>query len=254
MKDKINDALLNVGEYTLFFNRFFRNIFRKGFEWQEFMRQCFKIGNQTLGIILLTGFVIGFVLTLQSIPTLKDFGALSFTPAMVSVSVFRELGPVITALICAGKISSGIGAELGSMRVTEQIDAMEVSGANPTQYLVVTRILACFFMIPLLTIFANGAALLGGYLGMNTMTDMTMGLYFRKSFSALAFTDLFPSLIKTFFFGLAIGLIGCYKGIFSTGGTESVGEAAKSAVVTSSVWIIIIDAIAVQITNILYYQ
>ncbi len=254
MKEQINSALLNIGEYTHFFLRFIRNIFRKGFEWQEFFRQCFKIGNQTLGIIVLTGFVIGFVLTLQSVPVLKDFGALSYTPGMVAVSVFRELGPVITALICAGKISSGIGAELGSMRVTEQIDAMEISGANPTQYLVVTRILACFLMIPLLTIFANAAALLGGFAGMITVSDMTLSLYFRKSFSALGFSDVFPSLIKTFFFGLAIGLIGSFKGIFSKGGTESVGEAAKSAVVTSSVWIIIIDAIAVQITNILYYS
>jgi phospholipid/cholesterol/gamma-HCH transport system permease protein len=243
-----------VGEYGNFFSNFFKNIFRKGFEWNEFIKQCYTIGYKSLGIVVLTGFIIGFVLTLQSIPTLRQFGATSFVPSMVSVSVLREIGPVITALICAGKIASSIGAELGSMKVTEQIDAMEVSGANPMQYLVVTKILACFLMIPLLTLFADMAALIGGFAGVNSVNKMSALLYFRKSFSVLQFSDVIPSVIKTFFFGIVIGFIGCYKGFNANNGTASVGLAANSAVVTASIWIIIIDAIAVQLTSVFVYS
>src|SRR5882724_5311032 len=142
-------SLENIGDAASFFGSFFRNTFKKGFEWNELFRQGFMIGYKSIGIVLLTGFILGFVLTLQSAPTLKQFGAQSFVPRMVSVSMIREIGPVIIALICAGKIASGIGAELGSMNVTEQIDAMEVSGASPMQFLVVTRILVCTMMIPL---------------------------------------------------------------------------------------------------------
>ena len=254
MTAKAKELFESVGDYGVFFSNFFRNIFRKGFEWNEFVKQCYSIGYKSLGIVVLTGFIIGFVLTLQSIPTLKDFGATSFVPSMVSVSVLREIGPVITALICAGKIASSIGAELGSMKVTEQIDAMEISGANPVQYLVVTRILACFLMVPLLTLFADIAALLGGYVGINTASNMSALLYFRKSFAILEFSDVLPSVIKTFFFGLVIGLIGCYKGFNSNNGTESVGLAANSAVVMASIWIILIDAIAVQLTSVFVYS
>jgi phospholipid/cholesterol/gamma-HCH transport system permease protein len=185
---------------------------------------------------------------------MKQFGAVSFIPGMVSISVIREIGPVIVALICAGKISSSIGAELGSMNVTEQIDAMEVSGANPVQYLVVTRILACIIMIPLLTIFADVIALFGGFTATNLGGEMGSWLYFYKATSVLEFSDLIPSFIKTILFGFAIGFVGCYKGFHSNRGTESVGLAANSAVVTASVWIIIIDAIVVQVTNAFVYS
>ena len=237
-----------------FFTFFVRNIFKGGFEWNEFLRQCFLIGYKSFGIVIITGFVLGFVFTLQSLPTLKEFGAQSYVPNMVSISLFREIGPVITGLICAGKIASSIGAELGSMKVTEQIDAMEISGANPMQYLVVTRILACTLMIPLLTLFADAMSLVGGYIGINTSSSMSMQLYFSKSIQALNFTDLFPAIIKTIFFGFAIGLIGCYKGYTSNKGTESVGLAANSAVVAATVWIIALDAVAVQLTSVFIYN
>ena len=243
-----------IGEQGVFFTSFCKNIFRNGFEWEELMRQCYLIGYRSLGIVMITGFILGFVLTLQSIPTLKEFGAQNYTPSMVSISVIREIGPVITALICAGKIASSIGAELGSMRVTEQIDAMEISGANPMQYLVVTKILACIVMVPLLTLVADGIALFGGYAGMNISGHMNATLYFAKSFSGLAFTDVIPSVIKTFFFGFTIGFVGCYKGMNAKNGTESVGLAANASVVTASIWIIIIDAVAVQITSALVYN
>ena len=253
-KYSLNPVFLNVAEQTLFFRSFVRNTLKKGFEWQEFSRQAYIIGYKSIGIIALTGFILGLVLTIQSQPTMKQFGATGYIPGMVSVSVIREIGPVIVALICAGKISSSIGAELGSMNVTEQIDAMIVSGANPMQYLVVTRILACIIMIPLLTIFADVVALVGGFAATRLDGDMSAWLYFYKSTAILDFSDVIPSLIKTILFGFAIGFVGCYKGFNSNRGTESVGLAANSAVVTASIWIIVIDAIVVQITNSFVYS
>jgi phospholipid/cholesterol/gamma-HCH transport system permease protein len=247
-------TLMYIGDQAYFFRSFFRNIFKKGFEWEELTRQAYIIGYKSIGICALTGFILGIVFTLQSQPTLKDFGAESYIPGMVSVSIIREIGPVIIALICAGKIASSIGAELGSMNVSEQIDAMEVSGANPVQFLVVTRILACTFMIPLLTVFADAMALLGGFTATALSGQMTLQLYFNKATTILDYSDLVPSVIKTVLFGFTIGFIGCFKGFNSNKGTESVGIAANSAVVTSSIWIIVIDAIVVQVTNSLVYS
>lgn len=243
-----------IGDQAIFAADFVRNIFRSGFEWNELVRQCYIIGYKSFGLICITGFVLGFVLTIQSAPTMKAFGAESYIPNMVTISMVREIGPVIIALTCAGKIASSIGAELASMKVTEQIDAMSVSGASPVQYLVVTRILACIVMVPLLTIMADSVAFIGGYIGSNIVGNVSITLYFNKSFAALAFTDLFPALIKTFFFGFAIGFVGCYKGYNSTNGTEGVGIAANSAVVNASLWIIVMDAIAVQLTDIFAYN
>lgn len=248
-----SDTLVHIADHAYFLRSFFRNMFKKGFEWEELFRQGYIIGYRSTGICALTGFILGIVLTLQSQPTLKDFGAESFIPGMVSVSVIREIGPVIIALICAGKVASSIGAELGSMNVTEQIDAMEVSGANPVQFLVVTRILACTFMIPLLTVFADAMAMLGGFIATAFSDQMTMKLYFNKAITILDYTDLLPALFKTILFGFTIGFIGCYKGFHSNKGTESVGLAANSAVVTASIWIIIIDALVVQLTSSLFY-
>jgi phospholipid/cholesterol/gamma-HCH transport system permease protein len=250
----IGSVFEESGNQVNFFARFFRNTFKKGFEWNEFVRQCYVIGYRSIGIVILTGFILGFVLTLQSLPTLKVFGAQNYVPSMVTISVMREIGPVIIGLICAGKIASGIGAELGSMNVTEQIDAMEVSGANPVQYLVVTRILACTIMIPVLTLLADTVAMLGGFFGVNLSMSMSAQLYFTKSFNDVVFGDFFPALIKTFLFGFAIGFIGCYKGYHTNQGTESVGVAANTAVVTASIWIILIDAITVQITDAFVYN
>jgi phospholipid/cholesterol/gamma-HCH transport system permease protein len=161
---------------------------------------------------------------------------------------------VIIALICAGKIASSMGAELSSMKVSEQIDAMEVSGANPLQYLVVTRILACILMIPLLTLMADACAIFGGFVASNINSSITLTLYFKKAFGPLEFVDLVPAVIKSIFFGFAIGFAGCYKGYHANKGTESVGRAANSAVVTASLWVIILDAIAVQLTSVIVYN
>jgi phospholipid/cholesterol/gamma-HCH transport system permease protein len=254
MTASIRKGFEEVGNQVVFMGGFFKNSFRRGFEWNEFIRQCFIIGYKSFSLVGITGFILGFVFTLQSEPTLKAFGAESFVPSMVAISMIRKIGPVIIALICAGKISSSIGAELGSMKVSEQIDAIEVSGANPMQYLVVTRILACTIMIPLLTLMADALSLVGGWVAANISGQFTFLLYFNKAFSALTFSDLIPAVIKTVFFGFAIGFVGCYKGYNSNRGTESVGVAANSAVVNASLWIIFLDAIAVQLTSVFAYN
>ena len=195
---------------------------------------------------------MGLVLTIQSRPTLAEFGAESWLPGMVALSLIREIAPVITALICAGKIASGIGAELGSMKVTEQIDAMEVSAINPFKYLVVTRILAATLMVPILVVFADAVGIIGGFAGINIHSDVNMVRYTGQVIESLDFVDIIPATIKTFFFGFFIGMIGCYKGFTASNGTESVGKAANSAVVVASLSIFIIDMLAVQITDLFY--
>ena len=209
------------------------------------------IGNRSLGLVGITGFILGLVMTIQSRPTMAQFGAEDRIPSMVSVSIIREIGPVVIALICAGKIGSGIGAELGSMKVTEQIDAMEVSGTNPFKYLVVTRVWATTFMVPLLVIFADVVAMYGSYLAVNIRGDTSLALFTQQFVDILAFSDVLPAFIKTFFFGFAIGIIGCYKGYTSNKGTEGVGLAANSAVVVASLMVFILDLLAVQITDLL---
>lgn len=243
-----------IGDQVAFFFKFFKNIFAGGFEWSEFVRQCYEIGYRSLMLVGITSFIMGVVLILQLRPTLVAFGAASMLPRTLSVSFIREIGPVIIAVICAGKIASSIGAELGSMKVTEQLDAMEVSGANPTQYLVVTRIIATTIMVPLLSVLGDAIGLFGGFLALNIRDSMSFQLYFTKVIGALDFTDFVPALVKTVFFGFAIGFVGCYKGFTSNKGTESVGIAANSAVVTASLWIFVIDAIAVQITSLIFYK
>jgi phospholipid/cholesterol/gamma-HCH transport system permease protein len=246
--------LASIGDQWVFFGRFMRNIFSGGFEWQEFIRQCYEIGYRSMMLVGITSFIMGLVLILQLRPSLASFGQEGMLPKTLTVSLIREIGPVITALICAGKISSSIGAELGSMKVTEQIDAMEVSGANPIQYLVVTRILATTFMVPLLSIIGDLIGLLGGFIAININDSVSGTLYFHKCLTSIDYTDFLPAFVKTILFGLAIGFIGCYKGYNSNRGTESVGLAANSAVVTASLWIFVIDAIAVQLTSILFYH
>lgn len=159
------------------------------------------------------------------------------------------MGPVITALICAGKIGSSMGAELGSMRVTEQIDAMEVSSANPIKFLIVPRVLAAMLMIPILSIYANAMGILGSWIGINIKGDLNFFLFISQAFGKVEFMDLLPAVIKSFFFGAVIGLVGCYKGFNAGRGTESVGVAANTAVVTASFLVILVDLIAVQITD-----
>src|ERR1019366_3680228 len=174
----LRDFFEEVAKLTLFTFRFFKEVVKPPYEFNELAKHSYIVGCKSLPLVGITGFIMGLVLTIQSRPTLAQFGAESWLPAMVAVSIIREIGPVITALICAGKVGSGIGAELASMKVTEQIDAMEVSGINPFKYLVVTRVVAAVLMIPILVIFADGVGLFGSYIGVNIMGDVGLRLYF----------------------------------------------------------------------------
>lgn len=243
--------LSEVADVFIFITILLKETFTWDFEFKEFLRQCYQIGYKSLPLVSVTGAIMGLVLTIQTRPVLADFGAVSMLPGMVTLSLIREIGPVITALICAGKIGSGMGAELGSMKVTEQIEAMEVSSINPMRYLVVTRVLAATIMIPLLVLYADGLGILGGWIGSNIKGNVSFLLYFSQAFRVVDFLDFLPAFIKSFFFGAAIGLVGCYKGYNAGRGTESVGIAANSAVVMASLLVIIIDLIAVQISDML---
>src|ERR1700761_2489171 len=245
------DYFYRAGDLTAFMLRFFREAVKPPYEWREIFYQCYLVGYKSTFLIGLTAVFMGAVLSIQSRPSMAAFGAISLIPGMVSVSVVREIGPVITALICCGKVGSRMGAELGSMRVTEQIDAMEVSAINPFHFLVVSRTLATTLMIPLLAIISDAIAFVGAYLAMNIHDTMTPRHFFQVAMSHLEFIDIFPAIIKTFFFGYVIGIIGCYKGYRARRGTESVGVAANSAVVAASLAIFIIDMLAAQITDLL---
>ncbi len=247
------EFLQETGKLSSFAARIFKEGFKPRYEFSEFIKQCYVLGYKSLPLVALTAFIIGLVLTMQLRPTMVKYGVEVQIPAMVGISIVREIGPILTALIFAGKIGSSIGAELGSMKVTEQIDAMEVSGTNPFKYLVVTRTLASTLMLPVLVLIADAIALYGSYLGENLYEPLTIGLFYRKVFENLVYIDFIPAFIKTFFFGFAVGIIGCYKGYFSDKGTEGVGHSANSSVVLSSVVIFIIDLIAVQIADIFQY-
>ncbi len=253
MKAKaLNKLLSDAGDLYQFAIRFFKEGFKPRFEFSEMIRQCYYIGNKTLPLVGVTGFIMGLVITIQSHPSMEAFGAQSWLPSVVSVSLIREIVPVITALICAGKIGSGIGAELGSMKVTEQIDAMEVSGTNPFKYLVVTRVFAVMLMLPLLVILSDVIALYGSFLGINMKQVVSFHLFTNEVFEKLTFGDVLPSIVKSVFFGFAIGIVGCFKGYYTKNGTQGVGQAANSAVVVSTFVVFIIDLMAAQIADIFH--
>ena len=240
-----------AGAMTRFAGMFFEKGFRPRYEFRAFIKQCYVIGYQSLPLVGITGFIMGLVLTMQLRPSMVDYGAETQLPAVIGLAIIREIGPVITALIFAGKIGSSIGAELGSMRVTEQIDAMEVSGTNPYKYLVVTRVAAATLMLPVLVILSDAISLYGAYLGVNIKAVTSPNLFVTQVFKVLDYSDVLPAIIKTFFFGFAVGMIGCFKGYNSKKGTEGVGRSANSAVVVSSLAIFIIDLIMVQVTEIM---
>src|SRR5665647_2764313 len=189
-KAEVSNFLTDFADVLLFINSTIKETFSRNFEFKEFLHQCFQIGNKTLPLISVTGIIMGLVLTIQSRPSLAKFGADAMLPGMVAVSLIREMGPVITALICAGKIGSGMGAELGSMKVTEQIEAMEVSSTNPMRFLVVTRVLAATLMIPLLILYADALGILGCWAGANIKGDVSFTLFTSQAFSPVSYTHL----------------------------------------------------------------
>lgn len=256
LKSQIEVSLKNflneLGDILLFTADTVRQFFVGPFEFKEIIKQGYFVGVKTLPLISITGFIMGLVLTMQTRPVLAEFGAQSMLPGMISVSIIREIGPVITALLCAGKISSGMGAELGAMKVTEQLDAMEVSGTKPLNFVVATRVIATTVLVPILVFYADTIALLGSFFAIRMHENISLMLFFSQAGDSLDFIDLFPATIKTIFFGFFIGLIGCYRGYTTSRGTEAVGLSANSAVVTASLVIFIIDLIAVQLSDFIH--
>lgn len=233
--------------------RFILNYFQEGlrppYEFSEIGRQCFKIGCDSLPLISLTGFIIGVVFTKQSRPSLSDFGATSWLPSLIGIAVFRALAPLVTALICAGKVGSSIGAELGAMKVTEQIEAMDVSASKPYKYLVFTRVTACMMMLPLLMLYTSFVALMGSFININANEHISLPTFIANAFDKITFLDLKAAVIKAAVFGFTIGMVACYKGFNTIRGTEGVGKAANGAVVTAMYLIFIEEMMLVQVVG-----
>ncbi len=249
----IDEYFISVHKAYSFVALFFKQAFRPPFHFREIINQCFEVGLKSLTLITLTGFVTGVVFTKQSRPSLEVFGAASWLPSLISIALVRALGPLVTALICAGKVGSSIGAELGSMRVTEQIDAMEVSAINPFKYLVVTRVMATTIAVPILSMYCSFVGLMGSYFNVHSNEDTSFINFFLNGFETITFLDLFSAVFKSIVFGFTIGVVGCYKGFNAVQGTRGVGKAANKAVVVSMFLIFIEEIAIVQMSNWIRY-
>jgi phospholipid/cholesterol/gamma-HCH transport system permease protein len=249
----IDQLLISVSNAYRFTALFFKEAFKKPFHTREVINQCFEIGLRALPLITLTGFVVGIVFTKQSRPSLEEFGATSWLPSLMGIAIVRALGSLVTALICAGKVGSGIGAELGSMKVTEQIDAMEVSAINPFKYLVVTRVAATTITIPVLAFYCSFVGLFGSYVNVHSIEAVSIATFYQNAFSSIRFLDIFSSIVKSIVYGFTIGIVGCYMGYNATQGTRGVGKAANRAVVLSIFLIFIEEIVIVQVTNWIRY-
>ncbi|MEJ7736651.1 MAG: ABC transporter permease [Chitinophagaceae bacterium] len=247
LSKSLDSFLINISQTTRFVGTYFIEVFRSPFEWKEFGRQCYKIGCNSLPLISLTGFIIGIVFTKQSRPALTDFGATSWLPSLIGIAVIKTLAPLITALISSGKVGSSIGAELGAMKVTEQIDAMDVSASKPYKYLVVTRVTAATLMMPLLMLYTALVGLMGAYINILVNEHTTITTFVIEAFEKISFLDFSGSMIKATAYGFTIGMVACYKGFTTTLGTEGVGKAANMAVVTSMYIIFIEELVIVQV-------
>ena len=245
----IDQFFIDVNKAYQFTKRFFKEVVKPPYHFREIINQSFEVGLKSLPLITITGFIVGIVFTKQSRPSLEDFGATSWLPSLIGIAIIRALGPLVTALICAGKIGSSIGAELGSMKVTEQIDAMEVSAINPYKYLVVTRVVATTFTIPVLAFYCIFVGLFGSYVNVHAEESTSIIIFYKKAFSTLSFLDVFTSLSKSLFFGFTIGIIGCYKGFNAIQGTRGVGKAANQAVVLAMFLVFLEEVVIVQVAN-----
>jgi phospholipid/cholesterol/gamma-HCH transport system permease protein len=246
---RFDNFFLGVYSSAQFVMRFFRETFSSQFEFKEFVKQCYQVGYNSLALITLTGFIVGVVFTKQSRPSLAEFGATSWVPSLVAIAIIRALAPLVTALIAAGKVGSNIGAELGSMKVTEQIDAMEVSGVNEFKFLVVTRVLATTFMLPILMCYMGLVAMLGSALNVYQNEATSFIAFLESAFDKITFLDIGSSCVKSISYGFTIGIVGCYQGYNASNGTEGVGKSANAAVVVAMFLIFIEEMLIVQVTN-----
>ncbi len=245
----IDELFTDIHDVFKFIVRFFREAFLPPYEFKEIIRQCYEVGYKSLFLISLTGFITGIVFTKQSRPSLSTFGASSWLPSLISIAIIRALAPLVTALIAAGKVGSNMGAELGSMKVTEQIDAMEVSATNPFKFLVVTRVIAIACMLPILVMYTGFIGMIGSFLNVHHNELTSFRAFFKSAFNTISFLDIFSSVIKSIVFGFTIGIAGCYQGYYAQGGTQGVGRAANKAVVIAMFMVFIEEMIIVQFVN-----
>lgn len=243
----ILDAVEQVGEFGVFSWRVMKAIVVPPYEWRETLRQLDLIGAKSMPLVALAGAATGVVLSLQTRDSLSRFGAKSILPAVIVFSLIKETGPIITGLVASGRVGAGIGAELGSMKVTEQIDAMEASAVDPHRYLASTRVLASIIALPLLTIFADFCGIMAGWLAATMADPVSLRLFINSGFKSVTFHDVIPPTLKTAIFGLIIGLISTFRGMRTQGGTEGVGHSATGSVVLSSLLIIVADVILVRV-------
>ena len=246
--------LVTVGEFTLFAGRALRQAILPPFEFQETVRQIYELGIRSAPLIAISGMAVGVVLSLHTRASLERFGAESMIPAGLAMALVRETGPLTAGLLLSGRIGAGIGAELGAMRVTEQIDALEASAVDAFRYLVVTRVTACVIALPLLTAIMNFSGMIGGYLAETAATGMGLELYFNRAFSLIEMSDYVPATLKTAVFGFIIATVSSYLGFNATSGTEGVGRASTRAVVASSILIIVVNVLLVRVIFFVFPQ
>ena len=237
----VKDRVSALQAYSLLAGRAIGDLFSAPRYWSDIYTQMDSIGVGSLPIVVLTGFFTGCVLALQSATALQEFGSVSLTGSLVALSMVKELGPVLTGLMVSGRNASGMASELGSMKVTEQIDAMRALGTDPTRKLVTPRISATVFMLFFLTILSDAVGIAGGALVSVLLLGLNASSYFHNSYRSLVYADVVQGLTKPLFFGFIIASVGCYFGMNTKGGTQGVGRATTQAVVISSVFIIIID-------------
>ncbi len=235
------------GELGLFCGRMARAALTPPYEWRELIRQLDSIGSQSLPLVALAGAATGIVLSLETSSALTQFGAKALLPAVIVFSIIKESGPIITGLVVSGRVGAGIGAELGSMKVSEQIDAMEASAVDPDKYLAATRILACVLMLPLLTLAADFAGIFTGWIAVTLTKTVSLRWFLNNGLQNVEFSDFLPPTLKTAVFGFIIGLVSCFQGMRTHGGTAGVGRAATSSVVLSSLFVILADVVLVRL-------
>jgi len=235
------------GNLSIFCARWIWAAFAPPYELREFVRQFDELGSKSLPLVAIAGAATGIVLTLSTRDSLIRFGAKSLLPAVVVFSIVKESGPIITALVVSGRAAAGIGAELGAMKVTEQIDAMEASAVNPYKFLVATRVLACMLMLPLLTLVSDFCGIVMGWVANTAAEPISLQLFIHDGFKDVTFNDFLPATLKTAVFGLIIGVISCFQGMHASGGTEGVERAATNSVVLASLFIILADVLLVRL-------
>ncbi len=237
---------------SLFAARAVRDVFRPPFEIHETLRQLYELGVRSVPLIAVAGLAVGVVLSMHTRGSLERFGAEALIPAGLALALVKETGPLTAGLLLSGRIGAGIGAELGAMKVTEQIDALEATAVDSFKYLVVTRVVACVVALPILTTIMNFSGMLGGYLAEATVVQMSPHLYLDRAFSLLDFADVIPATLKTAVFGFIIAVVSSYQGMTTAHGTEGVGRASTRSVVFSSVLLIIVNVLLVRLIFLIF--